>query len=263
VLIYLIFYFVYLILLQGDGCNLMTAGIFRYNVRVIEPMSSINVCQLYDLFDAPVVALDCGENCAPFNSSGKPFCCDICHAVPAVHHQEWDYLRQHSDLWHLWRGDECAENPEDPAGLQAETPEHMLLLACQGPAHCQRPYRALSCRQFPFFPYISTDLRFLGLAYEWVYEPVCWVISHLGQVSQRYRQEFIHVYDELLAQYPAELKSYALHSDEMRAHFANHRRRIVLLHREAGYYLLSPVNERLYHLPVERLPKFGPYRDGM
>jgi hypothetical protein len=226
---------------------------------MVSTSPKIEIRQLYDQFDAPIAALDCGTKCAPFNPSGKPFCCDICHAVPAAHHQEWAYLRQHTDLWHPWRGDECSAAPEDPIRLQAETPEHMLLLACQGPEHCQRPYRSLSCRQFPFFPYISSDLRFLGLAYEWAFEPVCWVLSHLGQVSERYRQEFIRVYDDLLERWPAELKGYALHSDEMREHFAAQRRRIVLLHRKGGYYLVSPASERLYRLPAERLPKFGFY----
>ncbi|MFZ6031033.1 MAG: hypothetical protein ACOYYS_25280 [Chloroflexota bacterium] len=222
----------------------------------------VDVCDLYERFGAPVVAgLDCGEKCVPFNPSGKPFCCDICHAVPAVHRQEWAYLRQHTALWHPWRGDECELSPEERRALRAQTPAHMLLLACEGPAHCQRAYRALSCRQFPFFPYISSDLRFLGLAYAWDFEPVCWVISHLECVSARYRQEFVRLYDDLLAQWPAELKSYALYSDEMRAVFAVQRRRIPLLHRDGGYCLLSPVNERLYRLAADRLPKFGVYRD--
>ncbi len=73
--------------------------------------------------------------CAPHNPHGIPFCCDICYAVPAVYHQEWEYLRLHTDLWHPWRGDECAEEPVNPSILAEDTPEHMRLLACKGPAH--------------------------------------------------------------------------------------------------------------------------------
>ena len=91
----------------------------------------------YDSFDAPVVDIDCGRQCAPHNPSGKPFCCDICHAVPAAYRQEWDYLKLKTDLWHIWRGDECHDDPEDPTHLGDETPDNMLLLACLGPAHCQ------------------------------------------------------------------------------------------------------------------------------
>jgi hypothetical protein len=220
---------------------------------------TFDIPQLYRQFDAPIAAFDCGERCAPHNPGGKPFCCDICHAVPAALHAEWRYLQPRTDLWHIWRGDECAADPEDPAHLRAETPEHMLLLACLGPAQCQRDYRTLGCRQFPFFPYIASDLRFLGLAYEWEFAAVCWVISHLDQVSGTYRQQFIQTYDHLLAVSPAELKGYALRAEAMRYHFATRRRRIPLLHRNGAAYLISPVSERMERVSPGRLPKFGPY----
>ena len=172
---------------------------------MMENKSPILLRQLYDGFDAPVTDVDCGLKCAPHNPSGKPFCCDICHAVPAAYREEWDYLRPRTDLWHTYRGDECAANPVDPAALLADTPEHMLLLACKGPAHCQRDFRAISCRQFPFFPYISIDYRFIGLAYEWAFEDTCWVISNLGRVTDAYRREFIAAYDALFEQYPRTL----------------------------------------------------------
>lgn len=220
----------------------------------------INMQKLYQRFNAPVTGLDCGTMCSPHNPSGKPFCCDICHAVPVAYPQEWEYLRTRTDLWHEWRGDECASEPLDPAVMKAETPEPMLLLACKGPRHCQREYRAISCRQFPFFPYVTADYRSIGLAYEWTFEPVCWVISNLGLVSERYRQEFVRVYDELFALWPDEFESYALRSEEMRAVFAERKRRIPILHRNGGYYLLSPRSERMRRVTVEQFPRFGPYR---
>lgn len=221
---------------------------------------SLDFRPLYDRFDAPLTGIDCGTKCASHNPSGKPFCCDICQAVPAAYRQEWDYLRLNTDLWHIWRGDECLHDSTDPEELRAETPVHMLLLACQGPSHCQRPFRALSCRQFPFFPYISTDYHFIGLAYEWIFEPTCWVISNLGRVTDAYRAEFIRTYDKLFAQWQAEFDSYAILSDQAREYFASQRRRIPLLHRNGGYYRISPYSERMQCLPPERLPRFGPYR---
>jgi hypothetical protein len=220
----------------------------------------LDIRSLYDRFNAPVTEFDCGQKCAPHNPSGKPFCCDICHAVPAAYRQEWDYLRPNTDLWHKWRGDECPEDPVDPAELRAVTPEHMLLLACQGPELCQRPFRALSCRQFPFFPYVTSDYRFIGLAYEWNFEPTCWVISNLGSVTETFRQEFVRVYDELFAQWQEEFDSYALLSEEMRAHFSAKKRRIPLLHRGGGYYLISPDSERIRRVTANQFRRFGPYK---
>jgi hypothetical protein len=220
----------------------------------------IDIRKFYNRFHAAVTPIDCGMKCAPHNPSGKPFCCDICEAVPAVYHQEWEYLQQNTDLWQVWRGDECGVELGDSADLRAETPAHMRLLACQGPAQCQREYRTLSCRQFPFFPYISSEDRFLGLAYEWSFEPTCWVISNLGAVTDTYRSEFIQVYDDLFSLWPHDYESYAILSEEMRAHFAVQKRRIPILHRNGGFYLLSPVSERLRRVAPERFRQFGPYR---
>jgi hypothetical protein len=219
----------------------------------------IQIRQVYDQFDIPVVPLDCGQMCAPHNPGGKPFCCDICHAVPSAYHQEWIYLQPRTDLWHLWRGDECAANPEDPADLLADTPDSMVLLACLGPEHCQREFRALSCRQFPFFPYVTSDYRFLGLTYEWEFEDLCWVISNLGQVTAAYRQKFIQIYDDIFSLWMEEMDGYAAKSEEMRAHFTARKRRIPILHRNGGTYLLSPGSERLYRVGPEKLPRYGPY----
>ncbi len=211
------------------------------------PLASIRA--LYDGFDAPITALDCGQKCAPHNPSGKPFCCDIQHAVPAAYRQEWVYLQKNTDLWRKWQG----ENQS----LRAETPKNMTLLACTGPHACQRPFRALSCRQFPFFPYVTSDYRFVGLAYDWEFEHTCWVISNLDAVTETYRQQFIETHDRLFALEQEIFDSYAYHSERMRAHFAAQRRRIPLLHRNGGLYLVSPASERL--AKATKLPKFGVY----
>lgn len=222
---------------------------------------NLNPQNFFSGFDAPTTEFDCGRFCAPHNPNRIPFCCDICHAVPSAYHQEWTYLEAHTDLWHAWRGDECAAEPLDPQAIRAETPSHLCLLACKGPAFCQREYRASSCRQFPFFPYITSDDRFIGLAYNWDFEDKCWVLSHLGEVSMQYRQEFIDTYDVLLADWPDEYDSFYYLSEDMRAHFLKLGRRIPILHRNGGYYLLSPKSERLVRVNPQQLPRFGPYKN--
>lgn len=217
--------------------------------------------ELYDGFDTPITSLDCGSKCAPHNPSGKPFCCDICHAVPAAYKGEWAYLKESTDLWHEWRGDECAaDEAANRRRLEEETPHSMVLLACLGPDRCQRQFRALSCRQFPFFPYVSSDYRFLGLAYERQFEQQCWVISHLERVSMRYRQEFVAAYDRLFALFQEEFEAYAWHSERMRRAFTEQRRRFPLLHRNGLAYLVSPGSERMRRIDAGSLPCFGPYR---
>lgn len=218
---------------------------------------------LYDGFAAPIAELDCGQYCAPHNPSGKPFCCDVCHAVPAAYTGEWDYLRQITDLWHPYRPEECASPPDPAAGRAdpgANLPSGMIPLACLGPNRCQRPNRLLSCRAFPFFPYITADYRFIGLSIEWEFAPVCWVISNLSVVSKAYRQQFLQTFDFLLATFDDLFENYAYHSERIREHYANQKRRFPLLHRNGHFYLVSPRSERLQRVPANRLPRYGFYR---
>jgi hypothetical protein len=215
--------------------------------------SQLDFENLYQGFASATTPLDCGKLCAPHNPSGKPFCCDICHAVPVAYKTEWKYLQANTGLWHIWRGDECDDEPVDPAELLADTPEHLLLLSCKGPEHCERNFRSVSCRQFPFFPYITSDFRFIGLAYDWEFHSKCWILSHLDHVTAQYRQEFVHTFDTIFSYRMDDFDSYAALSEETRAHYLSIRRRIPLLHRNGHNYLVSPGNEALKKSePVQR-----------
>ena len=228
--------------------------------KSVSDLPADKIRALYQGFDSPIARFDCGKKCAPHNPSGKPFCCDICHAVPAAYTSEWSYLKKNTNLWHTWRGDECENtSPEEVAQLKADTPKEMILLACLGPSQCQREFRALSCRQFPFFPYVNSDYRFLGLAYEWEFESRCWVISNLSEVTQTYRDEFVRTYDHLFALFQEEFENYAYHSEKLRAEFIRRKKRFPLLHRNGANYLVSPVNERLRRITADHFPKFEPY----
>lgn len=222
---------------------------------------SSDIRALYDAFRSPIAAFDCGRKCAPHNPSGKPFCCDICHAIPAAYKSEWDYLAHNTDLWHEWRGEECeGTTSNEIARLQADTPKDMILLACLGPARCQREFRALSCRQFPFFPYVTSGFRFLGLAYEWEFEAQCWVVSNLACVTQHYRNEFVRTYDNLFALFQDEFDHYAYRSELLRLEFIKRKKRFPLLHRNGNDYLVSAASERLRRVDARALPRFGVYR---
>ncbi|MBI5935946.1 MAG: hypothetical protein HY867_19745 [Chloroflexi bacterium] len=221
---------------------------------------------LFDGFNSPIAKLDCGKKCAPHNPNGKPFCCDICHAVPAAFKSEWTYFQATTDLWHPYRADDCPAPRVTEAGRavrDADLPSGMLLLACLGPDRCQRDFRALSCRAFPFFPYVTSDYRFLGLACEWEFESTCWVISNLHAVTDEYRAEFLRAFDHLLATFDDVFENYAAHSERLRADYSSRRKRFPLLHRNGHAYLVSPRSERMQRADVASLPKFGFYKPGL
>jgi hypothetical protein len=211
-------------------------------------LTAADIRSLYDAFDSPIAKLDCGKKCAPHNPRGIPFCCDICHAVPAAYDSEWDYLSATTDLWHIYSRDDCPASDSLEAGEalpDSTLPPGMISLACLGPARCQRPNRLLACRAFPFFPYISSTHRFLGLACEWEFESVCWVINNLDSVTAQYRAEFIRAFDYLLATFDDVFESYTIHSEKLRARFGSRKKRFPLLHRNGRKCLISPASERM------------------
>ncbi len=210
---------------------------------------------LYAGFHTPLTALDCGERCAPYNEHGVPFCCDTRHAVPSAYQDEWEYLRLHSDLWHLWKG----QAPHETEQLIAQSAPGQVLIECQGHRLCQRNFRAITCRSFPFFPYITRQGEFIGLSYYWEYEQRCWVISHLTTVTAQYRDEFMRAYEQIFAAHPEDKENFRYHASMMRRVFSRWKRPILLLHRHGGFYEVTPRSGEMRPLDPADLPKFGPY----
>ena len=232
---------------------------------MLKTNTTIDFRDLYAAFEAPISRFDCGKKCSPHNEGGKPFCCDTCHAVPTVYNNEWAYLQPNTNLWHEWRGLDCDDigpddSEEEYARLSKELPANMVLVACLGPNQCQRQYRGLTCRQFPFFPYIDSQGKFLGLSYYWDFEDTCWVISNLEVVEVEYQRQFIHSFERIFAAMPEEHEAYKVHSEVMRDTFNEQRRAIPLLHRNGHTYKISTHNERMRKVEITSLPKFGPYK---
>lgn len=210
---------------------------------------------LYADFQSPIAELNCGDRCAPYNEYGTPFCCDTRHAVPTVYLGEWDYLSNHTDLWHLWDPGNIAQREE----LEQQTPSGQILMECLGYKNCQRMYRALTCRAFPFFPYITRQGDFIGLSTYWEYEDRCWVISNQQVVSAIYLSEFIQAYERLFALMPGEHGIFRSFSIYMRRVFGRRHRAISLLHRNGNFYKITPRNGRRRRVSANILPKYGPY----
>jgi hypothetical protein len=210
---------------------------------------------LYSSFQSQITALDCGTKCAPYNQRGVPFCCDIHHAIPTAYNAEWAYLKENTNLWHIWQGDATRTT----ASLRAHVPDGQVPIQCLGHRLCQRNFRSITCRSFPFFPYITREDEFIGLSYYWEYEDRCWVISHLSRVTPEFLSEFINTFDQLFNLYPEERANFHQFSTTMRRHFGRMKRAIPLLHRNGKYYKVTPRTGRLRRIDARSLPKYGPY----
>ena len=209
---------------------------------------------LYDGFQKPITALDCGDKCAPFNG-GTPFCCDTCHTIPVAYPDEWRYLQANTELWRQWE----AADPNETARLQQEAGPELILIECQGHERCQREFRSFVCRSFPFFPYFDSGDNLLGLTYYWEYQDRCWVISHLDAVTPAYQAEFMSAHRILFNAIPSERDTYRTWSADMRQEFASRSLPIPLLCEDGHTYEIDPHTEDLRRVRTKDLPKFGPY----
>lgn len=211
---------------------------------------------LYLKFYSPVTDLDCGKKCAPHNENGVPFCCDTTHIVPTSYDEEWHYLRSNTNLWHLWE----SNDPDIDYDLRNGTPDGQVLIECLGHNQCQREFRSISCRTFPFAPYVSSDGTFIGLTYYWQYVDLCWVISNLDQVKREFQEEFLKIYDKLFEVYPDEKLEYQYHSDLMRQVYTKRKRAIPIFHRNGNTYKIYPKTGRKRKVEAQNFKKFGPYK---
>ena len=211
---------------------------------------------LYKAFESPISNIDCGDKCAPYNKGRAPFCCDTMHAIPTAYRTEWEFLQQNTHFWHLW----SVSNADEFVRISSKTPDDQILIECLGHTRCQRNFRTITCRSFPFFPYISKNGEFLGLSYYWEYADRCWVISHLEVVSLQYRAEFITTYEQIFASYPQEKENFRYHSSIMRRIFGRKHQAIPLLHRNGYAYKITPHNGRLRRIPMNKFQRFGPYQ---
>ncbi len=209
---------------------------------------------LYATFEAPITRYDCGKQCAPLSDSGDPFCCTTEHTIPVVFYEEWQYLSAKTELWHIYA-------PEDKTrrDLAESAGDGLLALECLGWEQCERDYRSLACRTFPFYPYVSREGEFLGLSYYWAYEDRCWVISHLELITDDYLQQFVAVYDQLFAAVSSELEDYRRYSATARRVFSRWKRSIPLLHRDGATYAINPTTAALTPTDAVDFGRHGPY----
>ncbi|HUN22080.1 MAG TPA: hypothetical protein PK299_02985 [Anaerolineales bacterium] len=191
----------------------------------------------YARFTAPITQFDCGQFCAPLSHNGEPFCCSTHNIIPVADVEEWDFLQKHTDLWRLYVAPNAVSQAvADSAG------EGLVALQCKGHWHCQRDFRTLACRAFPFFPYITRQREFIGLSYYWEYEDVCWVLSHLQRVEADFRSQFVATFDELFQHQPSEKSDYLYQSQQMRRAFGRKKLHIPLLHRNGSNYWVTPAS---------------------
>jgi hypothetical protein len=220
-----------------------------------QPDQDYSFEQIYYGFSLPLSEIDCGMKCGPFNEYGVPVCCDINILVPAAYHKEWVYLKNNSDLWQLWH----SPLPEQKNELNNDLQGGQVLLECKGYQHCQRNYRTITCRAFPFYPYLASRDEFAGMAYYQDFREQCWIISNLDVVSLAYKKEFQKTFQDLFDFYPNTRRDYFEYSIHARKKAALSGQNLILLDFSGKVFRVDPDNEELIECHYNDLDAFGPF----
>jgi hypothetical protein len=210
--------------------------------------------RIYERFQAPIARFDCGRKCAPLNG-GEPVCCSSKNAVPLVQRSEWRLLRSRTDLWRRFE-------PYDGPSRKLVDGLHRSCAAieCKGVAFCERENRSMACRAFPFYPYITREGAFAGLAYYWDFEHSCWVISNLRVVDPAFVREFVVAHEMLFAADRDEFDTFKQQSASMRRVFSRRNRIIPLIGRGGGFFKVLPKSGRIVPADPRRFPRHGPFK---
>lgn len=211
--------------------------------------------RIYKMFVAPVSAFDCGAKCAAHND-GVPVCCSTEAAIPIVDTHEWALLRSRGDLWREFVPPDKATEKE-----LSDLHHECVAIECKGFMHCERDNRSMSCRTFPFFPYIDRDGDVLGMSVFWTFEDRCWVQSQLQIVNLRFVDEFLAAYETLFEVDRDEFAANRDHSATMRRVFSRAGRAIPLIGRDGALYKVMPRSHAIERARFAEFGRHGFYKD--
>lgn len=216
-------------------------------------LTTSDFTRIFKHFTSPVSQFDCGRKCAPLNK-GEPVCCSTQHAVPVVEKAEWQLLRTKSDLWHRFKAYDHATRL-----IVNDLPSGCSAVECKGARFCERDNRSLSCRTFPFYPYITKDREFIGLGIYWTFTDRCWLMSNLQIVDRRFINEFVAAYTDIFSKDTEELETFVAHSATARRVHSRWKRPLILLAKNGQPMKVIPGNGNLRPCKLSNLPKFEPF----
>ena len=180
--------------------------------------------ELYRVFHSAPTAFDCGKKCSPFND-GEPFCCDTGWVVPIAFPEEWEYLQKQSCLWHEFR----PRNSDEFDLVEEIDADESVFVECRGPRYCERENRSISCRTFPFEPYLDTKGNFLGITYNRVIEDKCYLVDRHSVVTKEFVKMFMRFFENFFVFLPSERELYMEQSRIYRNQMSRRKNPVVVL----------------------------------
>jgi hypothetical protein len=188
-----------------------------------------DIAYIYRNFDSTPVRFDCGKLCASKND-GVPFCCDSGWLIPVMFREEFSYLRGRTNLWRRFQ-----PKTKHEKDIVAETDECTVFGDCLGHERCDRRFRSVSCRMFPFEPYLDLEGNLLGLVYNYRLGKNCPLVDKPKLVSKKFISDQIKMWKYIFNKLPSERDVYRDQSIQVRRYLSGKKKPIIIF-TPKGYY---------------------------
>lgn len=167
--------------------------------------------------------LDCGELCAPEND-GVPFCCDCDWLIPVMYENEYAYLKKKTNLWRRFR-----PRTQHEKNIIEQTDDSTVFGDCLGHEECDRRFRSVSCRIFPFEPYLDLEGNLLGLTYSYRLDTECPIYNKPKLVSKRFITDQLRMWEYIFRKDPSEKELYREQSIQIRRYCSRKKKPLYVL----------------------------------
>ncbi len=159
--------------------------------------------RFYRLLSVRMTDFDCGSKCAPENN-GVPYCCDREQVTPVLFRDEYRWHRKRGAFWK-----KMPIKTKKDKKLVEETCTYNVFSLCPGGESCRRTLRSLSCRMFPFEPFLDEGGTVTGLVYQDGENERCPLVGKPRRLyNQAYISNAIRVWQELVDTFPEEKEMY-------------------------------------------------------
>ena len=184
---------------------------------------------IYRNFDSTPTSFDCGKVCAPKNE-GIPFCCDSGWLLPVMYKREFAYLKEKTNLWKRFR-----PKTKHEKNIVEETDKETVFGECLGHERCDRRYRSVSCRIFPFEPYLDLEGNLLGIVFNYTLGNKCPLVDKPKLISKKFISDQIRMWNYIFKKELSERDVYRDQSIQIRRYLSRKRKPIYIL-TPKGYY---------------------------
>lgn len=170
------------------------------------------IAYFYTFLNEEVTNYDCGSLCKGDNG-GVPFCCKTENAVPFLYKNEFELLRNRTDLWSVWE----PKTKEEKELKRSHEDKQTLFCKCKGVEYCERDNRSVSCRTFPLEPYIDKRGVLVGLVFMKEFLKGCPLTKRAKDIRQEFVDSHFIFWEKLLFRRKEEYATYLKSSRAYRA----------------------------------------------